>query len=463
MDKDKFRPDRRPNVIWIFGDQHRAQALGYRGDRNVHTPCIDNLARNGVRFDQAVSGAPWCSPFRGSLLTGLYPHQHGVSSTPGALNPNIPTIAQTFNQAGYHTAWVGKWHVDGSNSRSHIIPPERRGGFSYWMGYENNNNQYECYIYGSETDEPRRLPGYETDSLTDLFIGHLKDHISNTGKDGKDYQPFFASLSVQPPHFPYVPPHDSRHAPQEIELRPNVPHVDWIREQAKLDLAGYYGMIENLDKNIHRITEALKEMDVDRETYLVFFSDHGDMIGSHAQWEKSSPWEESIRIPFIISTVGGPDNMNTGKSDAVINHVDIAPTTLGLCGIQVPENMVGYDYSNYCIRRDRKEYHGEPHRSDEPESAYLQQIPVKVRPQSVYRPWRGVVTRDGWKYVCTPDNDWLLHNIYEDPYEMANYCYDISYYKEKERCHELLRGWIEKTGDSFDLPKISLPVEYTGA
>ena len=83
MKKLSFRPERKPNVIWIFGDQHRAQALGYRNDPNVRTPNIDNLARNGVRFDYAVAGTPWCSPFRGSLLTSRHPHQHGVTATPG--------------------------------------------------------------------------------------------------------------------------------------------------------------------------------------------------------------------------------------------------------------------------------------------------------------------------------------------------------------------------------------------
>ena len=166
-----FRPVRRPNVIWVFGDQHRAHALSYRGDPNVFTPNIDNLAREGMRFDCAVSGAPWCSPFRGALMTGTYPHQNGVTQTPSPLDPAIPTVAMPFNDAGYHTAYVGKWHLDGSNARENCVPPERRGNFQYWMGYENNNNQNECYVYGSEGETPRRLDGYETDSLTTLFFG----------------------------------------------------------------------------------------------------------------------------------------------------------------------------------------------------------------------------------------------------------------------------------------------------
>ncbi len=453
----KFRPERKPNVLWIFGDQHRAQALSYRGDTNVYTPNIDNLARNGMRFDHAVAGAPWCTPFRGALLTGMYPHQNGVVRTPSPLSPTISTVSKPFNDAGYHTAYVGKWHLDGSNAREHYVPPERRGGFQYWMGYENNNNQHECYVYGTESEEPIRLPGYETDTLTDMLTDHLKSHVNAE----EDYQPFFAVLSVQPPHNPYTPPtnpdYGARHIhPADIRFRRNVPNVEWVQQRAALDLAGYYGMIENLDYNIGRIRETLKQMGIDRETYLVFFSDHGDMIGSHAQWGKSSPWEESIRVPFIVGKVGGNDNMRTGITDAVINHVDIAPTTLGLCGIDVPEQMVGYDYSAYCIRTDAPEYEGPPVRDKEPNSAYLQQIPRKYHNHSVNKAWRGVVTRDGWKYVCTPDNDWLLFNTAKDPYEQANYIYDGHYQREKERCHDLLTRWSEETGDDFALPDIRL-------
>lgn len=455
----KFGPRRKPNVIWVFGDQHRAQALSYRGDPNVFTPNIDNLARNGMRFDQAVSGAPWCAPFRGALLTGRYPHQTGVTATPSALDPTIPTVAEPFKQAGYHTAYIGKWHLDGSNSRTHYVPPARRGNFDYWMGYENNNNQNECYVYGSEGETPVRLPGYETDSLTDLLIRHLTSHVGAE----EEYQPFFAVLSVQPPHDPYVPPTTTNPAyatrrihPADIQLRPNVPQVDWVREEAALDLAGYYAMIENLDYNLGRIREALKELCIDRETYIVFFSDHGDMLGSHAQWGKSTPWEESIRIPLIIGKVGGRDNTRVGVTDALINHVDIAPTTLGLCGIPVPQAMQGHDYSAYCIRHDAPEHKEIAPREQEPDSAYLQQIPRKMHAHSVNRAWRGVVMRDGWKYVCTPGNDWLLFHTAEDPYEQANHVYDVAFQHQKERCHQRLARWIEETGDTFVLPDIQL-------
>ena len=438
----------RKNVIWVLCDQLRAQALGYRGDPNVSTPNIDNLARNGMRFDAAVAGAPWCTPFRGALLTGQYPHQCGTIRTPSSLPPNTPTIAAPFKAAGYHTAWIGKWHVSGSNSREHFVTPEHRGGFDYWLGYENNNNQNECYVFGTDCEAGKRLPGYETDSLTDELLGHLKSHVGN----GENYTPFFATLSVQPPHNPYVPPTNpaygrSARNPASIQFRENVPHVARIREQAAMDLDGYYGMIENLDWNLGRIREALKAMDVDRETYIVFFSDHGDMMGCHGQWHKSSPWEESMRIPFIVGIVGG--QMKCGCTDAVINHVDIGPTTLGLCGVETPGSMVGHDYSARCVPGRKLE-------DEEPDSAYMQQIPRKYQANTINKAWRGVAMRDGWKYVCTPGNDFMLHNTAEDPYEQANLVHSSNFQAQRARCHARLQEWIEETGDEFELPELEL-------
>ena len=119
--------------------------------------------------------------------------------------------------------------------------------------------------------------------------------------------------------------------------------------------------------------------------------------------------------------------------------------------------MVGYDYSAHCIRPDAPEYRGDPRPEAEPHSAYLQQIPPKRHAHTVNRPWRAVVTRDGWKYACTPGNDWLLFHNADDPYEQANHVFDAYYQQRKERCHRLLADWIESTGDRFPLPDIALP------
>ena len=446
------QPSPCPNIIWIFGDQHRAQALGCAGDPNLHTPNIDRLAAQGLSLTAAVAGTPLCCPYRGSLLTGRYPH----NCVPGhqyQLPPEQPTIAHAFKAGGYQTAYFGKWHLDGWQERDgraamHIVPPERRGGFDDWLGYENNNSQWDCWVHGGEDDTALfyRLPGYETDALTDLFI----DYLTARGREQADAdgQPFFAVLSVQPPHDPYLAPEEwmAGHTPGLIQLRPNVPDIPRVVERARRDLAGYYAMIENLDWNVGRIRTALDEADLDHNTHIVFFSDHGDMHGSHGQFRKTSPWEEALRVPFIISGHLPYYGHRQGQQPVPINHVDVAPTTLGLCGIDAPDWMEGTDYSGYRIR--------EREVIDEPDSAFLQLVLPTRHQNSVDRPWRGIVTRDGWKYAVLEHQPWLLFNLNEDLYEQANLAHNTAFAVERQRLQDRLAAWIDVTGDQFSLPEL---------
>ena len=469
------QPSSRPNVIWIFGDQHRAQAQGHMGDPNVSTPNIDRLAAEGVTFSRAVAGCPWCTPFRASLLTGRYPHRT-CWQTPQRLDPAIPTIAEPFKAAGYETAYFGKWHLDGwpeSRGRSalHSIPRERRGGFDTWIGYENNNSQYDCYVHGhSDTGdeiEMYKLRGYETDALSDMLVDFIMDRaITEPEGDDldegyrpsrRDYdddlrqpQPFFAVLSVQPPHDPYVAPAEwmEPHRPAEVKLRPNVPPIESIRQRAQRDLAGYYAMIENLDDNLGRIREALDEAGLAENTYIWFFSDHGDMHGSHGHFRKSMPWEESIRIPCILG--GGVPfyEGRAGRVDAVLNHVDFAPTTLGLCGIKPPEGMAGFDYSPYRTSREPTPLPGEP------DSAFLQHLVRKHHMDGIDRTWRGVVTRDNWKYVVMDGVPFGLFDLNEDPYELANQAFNRRYRDKRKQLQDRLAKWLADTGDEYPLPEL---------
>lgn len=442
----------RPNVIWIFGDQHRAQALGVAGDPNVHTPHLDRLAAEGVTFTGAVAGSPLCCPARGSLLTSQYPHR-AVPGHERQLPPTQPTIAHAFNDAGYHTAYFGKWHLDGFHEREgrgalHIVPPERRGGFATWVGYENNNSPWDSWVHGGVGAEAfhYRLPGYETDALTDLFIDYLYER-GEAGRQGIP-QPFFAILSVQPPHNPYVAPAPevARHNAGTIAFRPNVPAVDWVRERAARELAGYYAMIENLDANVGRIRSALDSTGLALDTHIVFFSDHGDLHGSHGQFLKTAPWEESIRVPCILGGRMNAYGDRQGRHAVPINHVDFAPTTLGLCGIAPPDWMAGTDYSGYRIRGRAL--------PQEPESAFLQLIIPTGHADSVDRAWRGVVTRDGWKYIVLEEQPWLLFNLNDDPYEQVNLAHNTRFAAARRRLHDLLAAWIHDTGDTFPLPAL---------
>ena len=448
---------KKPNVIWIFGDQHRGQAMSNAGDPNVHTPNMDILAATGVNFTRAVSGTPLCCPYRGALLSGRYPHHNGVPGHEYRLPPEQPTVAHAFNEHGYDTAYFGKWHLDGFHegegrrAGKHIVPPERRGGFRRWVGYENNNSPWDCWVHGGEGDDAfqYRLPGFETDELTNLLIAYLREKAEGRAS-GADNAPFFAVLSVQPPHDPYAAPEPfmGRHNPATIRLRPNVPAVPRVESRARRELAGYYAMIENLDWNIGRLRDALAQTGLADDTHLVFFSDHGDMHGSHGQFRKTTPYEESIRVPVILSGAQPYyDGYRNGFwADVPVNHVDLAPTSLGLCGIEPPSWMEGTDYSGYRLA-------GRPKR-EEPASAFLQSVEPTGHHHSVDRAWRGVATKDNWKYVCFEGAPWLLFNLNEDPYEQVNLAHNSLFAGERRRLHDMLQAWIDRTGDSFSLPAI---------
>ncbi len=437
---------RRPNVIWMFGDQMRAQALSFNGDPNARTPNLERAAANGVSFTQNLSGFPICCPFRGSLLTGRYPHR----CVPGHEYPlpaGQPTVADVFNANDYDTAYFGKWHLGGWHEREgraafFITDPARRGGFQSWVGYENNNSQWDSWVHGGSGRDAfhYRLPGYETDELTSLLIQYLKNRTSN--------KPFFAVLSVQPPHDPYVAPARflENYNPETLQLRPNVAHSAPIRRQARQDLAGYYAMIENLDWNYGRVVNVLDQLNLLDHTHLLFFADHGDMHGSHGMYRKSCPYEEAIRTPLIVS--GGQPRYNdwrTGYLPVLANHVDLAPTTLGLCGIPKPQWMTGADFSHHRIRKLAA--------GPEPDSAYLQNVVPTGYANSINTPYRGIVTRGGWKYACFENRSWLMFNLNDDPLEEVNLAQNNRYAEERRKLISRLKQWVADTDDRFAVPE----------
>lgn len=444
---------KRPNVIWLMADQLRADMIACNGDPNVKTPNIDALAAEGVNFAHALSGYPLCCPARGTMLTSIYPNRCTLGHE-YRMPPEQRTIAHVMNDNGYHTAYVGKWHLDGwhekdSRAAWHVVPRERRGGFAYWLGYENNNSQYDCYVHGGDEKSelpPTKLDGYETDCMTDLFLQHL-DTIP-------DDQPFFAVMSVQPPHNPYVAPERNQHYPAEsLTLRANMPpeiepYTDFVAQMRK-NLSNAYAMIENFDENVGRVVQYLKDRNLYDNTIIMVFSDHGDMHGSHGWQRKTNPMEESIRVPFII---GGKKlthltEMHGIRLPHLLNSVDIAPTTLGLCCIPCPHEWEGVDYSDVCKRKKKGDF-------SYPTSAYLQNIIPEHHPHSIELPWRGVVTMDGWKYVCLEGMPWMLYNLNEDPYELRNLAFCGAEHIKRAELSRQLKDWIERTGDTFRLPEI---------
>ncbi len=437
--------EKRPNMIWFIVDQMRGQAMGVQGDPNVFTPNLDNMAIAGTHFPHAVSGYPLCCPFRGSMLTGKYAHNHSVKFHEDRLDPSFNTVVDVLGQNDYETIYLGKWHLAGIKERDgrsvmRTVPPEDRGRFDTWLGYDNNNSQWDCWVHGHENAQEvahTRLPGFETDCLTDMALERISARKNSA-------RPFFMVISVQPPHVPTLaPPQHRRYQAQQLTLRPNVPKTE--EPKARFQLSGYYAQIDNIDAHVGRLVDHLRSEGMLNETHIIFFSDHGDQMGSQGRFGKCVPYEESARIPFLIGggQPMGYEGWRCGSAPCLINHVDIAPTTLGLCAIDVPDWMEGFDYSH------RRTGVGALERiQQEPDSAYLQLIGDR---ESSYA-WRCVVTRDGWKYACVRKGEWLLFNLNNDPYEQNNLAFHTAFRRKRRELHDLLRNWAEKTGDCFEYP-----------
>jgi arylsulfatase A-like enzyme len=224
--------------------------------------------------------------------------------------------------------------------------------------------------------------------------------------------------------------------PEDVPLRPNVPRK--YEKAVRMYLSGYYGLITSLDYNIGRLIRALDEVGVAEDTIFCFTSDHGDMLGSHGQVQKQRPWEESIHTPFIMRY---PRKVKPRqKKDVLFSSVDIMPTLLGLCGLQVPQDVQGKDLSP-IIRSET---------DTGPESAYF-----AITTHGAAGPgwdWRGVRTKE-WKYAAAPLGDWVLYNLDKDPYEMRNLVNDSRYAGEKTKLKRLLMGWIDSTEDEFAIAR----------
>ncbi|MCJ7737198.1 MAG: sulfatase [Anaerolineae bacterium] len=439
----------RPNILFMFADQLRYDALACNGNRIVHTPNIDRLAREGITFDHALSSCPICSPYRGQLLTGCYSHVNGIIDNEYRFTDGQVTLAHILAQAGYHTTYTGKWHLG--------YPPytaTQRYGFDDMFAY-NCEHAYHHVSYWHNEDGPFPMVGFAPRVETQLVLDHIRDHV-----DEHPEQPFCALLSWGPPHWSSVyserdygdyPQEYAIYHPDEIEVPGNVPRQ--FREFAAREFADYYGMTTALDDCMGRILSELDNLGLAENTIVCFSSDHGDHLSAHGygkpdeRWmppelraSKFTPYEEAVHIPFILrypAKVKGKRRTNT-----IFNSVDVLPTLLGLCGAMVPEEVQGTDLSHIAC--------GIP--GPEPDSAFLQILgpgwPSRTKSVGL---WRGVRT-ERYTYARWRDRDGLrvLYDHKNDPLEMHNRINESRYAPVAAEMEERLQRWVSSTADPFD-------------
>ena len=443
----------RPNVVYVFADQWRVQDIGYAGNHQVKTPHLDSLAAQSINFTHAVAGIPVCCPARACLLTGQHALTHGVFVNDVHLADDAVSMAKLFSAVGYDTAYVGKWHVDG-RGRSNYIPPESRQGFDYWKTLECTHDYNNSHYYAGDSKQPLMWDGYDAIVQTQDVQSYLRDRKNND----KSTTPFLLVLSWGPPHAPYeTAPEAYRemYDPDAIELRPNVPPE--MAEEARDWIAGYYAHCTALDDCLGALLQTLEEEGLAENTIFVFTSDHGDMLGSQGEVKKQRPWEESIRVPFLLRW---PQRFGwEGRAvDALLDTPDILPTLLTLTDIPIPETVEGRDFSA-TIEGGQDPSGGAaliycPH----PFGQFLR--------VDGGREYRGLRTSN-YTYARDLNGPWLLYDNATDPFQLENLVNRAEVQDLQADLEALLQRKLADRGDEF-LPgesyiqKWNYPLDRTG-
>lgn len=392
----------KPNVVFILTDQWRASAFGYAGNTVVRTPNIDRLAKESVNFGNAVSVCPVCTPYRAALLTGRYPTSTGMFVNDIFLPSEEVCMAEIYKLAGYSTAYIGKWHLDG-HGREDNVEPDRRQGFDYWSGLECSHD-YTGMPYFENDDPAKKIrDGYSTFAESKAARDYLEKH-------SKDKDPFLLFVSFATPHFPH------NTAPQAykdlypisaLPLSPNVP--DSLKDFVLPELQGYYAHCTATDQAIGDLISKIEELGLSKNTIVVFTSDHGEMMGAHGRlpFRKQLAWEESAHIPFLIR-LPGMNRDQAAQISSPLTTPDILPSLLGLCGIKIPGSIEGRDLSGEI--RD-------PSAQKDRAALFMSVCPFDVNyPDKEYR----AIRTSRYTYARTPEGPWMLFDDLQDPWQMNN-------------------------------------------
>jgi len=370
-DQAVARGSRRPNVLILMADDHRGDIMGCAGDPIVSTPNLDRLAAEGTRFTRFASQSPVCIPTRATIMTGWYQKTHQFDLGP-PIDFDTPYFAEIFADAGYTTGYAGKWHLNGSpfaaTKDQAYVPPDRRLGFQEWDAYDTGIDHDRATTFDETQDPPVlvEVPGYDwADSYySDVFLDFANRHAS-------DANPWMYYLS-------YAHPHQPEEAPQEFldmyplasidpyrfapELRGRISALDEAAFQRTLQY--YYAEVSFLDSEIGHVLDGLDAAGLADDTIVVYFSDHGQLLGSHlfeamnllsagirqAFRAKALPFSAAIRAPWIIRWPGHV--VEGAEIDALASTVDFTPTVLDLAGLAVPYQMQGTSMRRWCEGRE---------------------------------------------------------------------------------------------------------------
>lgn len=423
--------NQKPNVLFVFSDQHRWCDLGCYGNTEVQSPNFDAFAQKAAIFNNCISNTPVCVPARGSILTGTLPMKHKAISNDLPIDTTCESIATVMNEDGYHTGYVGKWHLGGV-PRKQAITKERRLDFSEWKVCNCNHDYLNAYYY-DENDQFVEVDGYEPITQTDLAIDFIE---RNTDK------PWGLVLSWGPPHDPYqfVPQqYLDMYKDLEPEMRPNVKEkirrftdVFIDKEDFKQNIQGYYAHITALDEQFGRLIKTLEATNQLDNTIIVYTSDHGDMLGSQGETNKQFYYEESIKVPLMVYW---KDKTIQTVSDELLGLVDLPVSLLSLLGLKFKSEVDGTDVHELFTEKEAKGL----------DSCYIMDL---IACHQAYKrgtkEWRGIKTKQYTYAIAATGEELALYDNVKDPYQMNNVMQDDDYTAIKKQLRKQLDQHIKK-------------------
>jgi arylsulfatase A-like enzyme len=397
--------DKRPNVVVFLTDQQRWDSTGVHGNPLDLTPNFDRMARQGTDVHYSITCQPVCGPARSCLQTGLYATQTGCYRNGVPIPADQWTLGHYFRDAGYDTAYIGKWHLGDDDIPGPVVE-ELRSGYDYWLAsniLEFTSFAYDTTVYDNE-GRPVRLPGYRVDALADAAIRYI---------DGHQTDPFFLFISFIEPH--HQNQYDNYPAPigyaERYRGRWVPPDLAALGGSTHQHLAGYYGMIKRLDEALGRLLDALRSLNMLDDTVILFTSDHGSHFKTRNGEYKRSCHDSSVRVPTAFQ---GPGFDGGGMVHQLVSLIDLPPTLLDAAGIEIPAEMQGRSILP-LVRGDT---------ADWPDDVFIQISESQVGRAVRTRRWKYSVSApegNGWLDSCSNAyTEEFLYDLQADPYELNN-------------------------------------------
>lgn len=417
----------KPNIIVFFSDQQRYDSTGVGGNPMKITPNFDFMATHGTHFANGFTTNPVCGPARACMQTGLYPTNANHHDNNGALLHSDKRLGKEMKEAGYTTAYIGKWHL----SEQEPVPEKDRMEYDTFLGaniLEFESDSYKGNLYDND-GKPFPLVGYRSDALVDAAINYIKQPKDN---------PFFLFLSFIEPHHQNsrddYPAPDSRRTQFDKPIY-SPPDLTTLGGTSARHLPGYYGMIKRLDDGLGRLMDALKTLSMQENTIIIYTSDHGCHFKTRNGEYKRSCHDSSIHVP--MAAIGGPFTSG-GRKEQMVSLVDIPPTIVDAGGGKVPEYMEGKSLLPLL---------------NNPNPEWENEVFTQISESQIGR----VIRTKRWKYSISDSftqgtdgsyspiyKEEFLYDLYADPWELENLIGCSDYEEVLEKLREKLLAKIKK-------------------